>query len=604
VEGVKAGDGVAASRLRHRLTRERWVWGVVSLAAVGVAVVQASRHSTGSGEGPPVVHMVIEPPEGVTVGVARGFTSLPAVSPDGSQVAFVGRPRGGPLQLWMRPLDVPEIRPLPGTEGATFPFWSPDGGQIAFAAEGELKRLTLDGGRVERICAFPGSFFGGGTWNDAGTIVFASGFPTASLFSVPATGGAARPLTTLDESLGEQQHLTPSFLPDGRHLLLVVDGTQQEHAGLYVTSLEEPGMRLGPLAEATRAVYASGHLFFARARALFVQPFDARRLEVSGEAARVAENVATFWLDVLGVFGVSPSGVLAYLSADDRPTVQLTWLDRGGQPVGTLGEPGRYFQIALSPDGRRVATEVLGSRGSDLWVIDVSRGVASRVTNDPRGESDAVWSPDSQELVFAMHTEGGPHLFRTGLGGETSAVPVLETPGDKWPEDWSPHGDTVLYISRGAFWALPLAAGAAPEVVLRTGAAQDEARLSPDGRWLAYTCDLSGGWEVYVAPFRRPGERVRISLDGGGQPRWRADGKELFFISRRNMLTAVDVQEGTDGLEVGRPVELFEVPLVLRPQLDEYAVSPDGQRFLVKVPTEYNSGGRLHVVTNWPALLD
>jgi Tol biopolymer transport system component len=251
-----------------------------------------------------------------------------------------------------------------------------------------------------------------------------------------------------------------------------------------------------------------------------------------------------------------------------------------------------------------VVSEVRDSRGQDLWVIDVSRGVASRVTNDPRGESDAVWSPDNQELLYALHADGGPHLFRTGLRGGASATPVLETPGEKWPEDWSPHGDTVFYYSRGAFWALSLAGDGPPERVVTTGANQDESHLSPDGRWLAYTSDLSGGWETYVEPFRRPGERVRVSVDGGGQPRWRADGKELFFVSRRNMLTAVEVQEGVDGFEVGLPSELFEVPLVLRPQVDDYAVSPDGQRFLVKALVEGDPGERIHIVTNWASLLE
>ena len=162
----------------------------------------------------------------------------------------------------------------------------------------------------------------------------------------------------------------------------------------------------------------------------------------------------------------------------------------------------------------------------------------------------------------------------------------------------------MLYQSGGAFWALSLASDGPPEEVLRTGAPQDESRLSPDGRWLAYTSELSGGWETYVEPFGRPGERVRVSVNGGGQPRWRADGKELFFVSRRNMLTAVAVEEGADELEVGLPTELFEVPLVVRPQLDDYAVSPDGQRFLVKVPAEGERGERIHVVTNWPSLLE
>jgi Tol biopolymer transport system component len=603
--GAGAHEPDGARLAMERGHGERWAWAAGFLVAAGFAAVVGFLHFTEAPEARSVGHFVLDTPEGVSLGVARGFVSLPAVSPDGRQVTFVGRPRGGPPQLWMRPLDVPEVRALPGTEDASRPFWSPDGGQIAFAAEGELKRLTLDGGRVERVCVLPEDAFQGGTWNEAGTIVFSSGYPTPNLFSVPAAGGEAQPLTTLDESRGELGHSSPRFLPDGRHVLFVVSSTQEEERGLHVTSVEEPDQRRRLLAEPRSAGYASGYLLFVRSRTLFAQPFDAGRLEGSGEAVRVAENVASWGVDsTLSVFGVSRDGVLAYLDSEDRPRVQLTWLDRTGQQLGTLGEPNRYFQISLSPDGRRVVSQVRDSRGSDLWVIDVSRGVARRVTNDPRGESDAVWSPDSQELLYAMHSDGGPDLFRTSLGGGASATPVLETPGEKWPEDWSRHGNTVLYASGGAFWALSLVDGGPPEVVLRTGARQDESHLSPDGRWLAYTSDLSGGWETYVEPFRRPGESVRVSVDGGGQPRWRADGKELFFVSRRNMLTAVEVQEGANGLEVGLPTELFEVPIVTRPQLDEYAVSADGQRFLVKAPIEGDPGERIHVVTNWTSLLE
>jgi Tol biopolymer transport system component len=601
--GLEPDGGVAATTLRRRLKGERAAWAAAFALAAGLGAAVALLHFTEAPEARPVGRFALDTPQGVSLGVARGFNSLPAVSPDGRQVAFVGRPKGGSPQLWMRALEASEIRALPGTEDAALPFWSPNGGQIAFAANGELKRLILDGGRVERVCVIPTEPFQGGTWNDAGTIVFSSGYPTPNLFSVPGAGGEARPLTTLDEARGEQGHRSPWFLPDGRHVLFVVSSTQRQNEGLYVASVEEPEQRRRLLDQKTSAAYASGHLLFVRSRTLFAQPFDAGRLAMSGEAVRVAENVASWWAGAMGVFGVSPDG-LAYLDNEDRPRVQLTWLDRTGQPLGTLGEPDRYFQISLSPDGRRVVSEIRDSRGHDLWVIDVSRGVASRVTNDPRGEYDAVWSPDSQELVYALDSDGGPHLFRTGLRGGASPTAVLETPGAKSPEDWSRFGDTVLYLSSGAVWALSLTGDGPPERIVTTGANQDEPHLSPDGRWLAYTSDLSGEWETYVEPFGRPGGRVRVSVDGGGQPQWRGDGKELFFVSRRNMLSAVEVQEGVDGIEVGLPSELFEVPLVTRPQVDDYAVSSDGQRFLVKALVEGDPGERIHIVTNWTSLLE
>jgi Tol biopolymer transport system component len=206
------------------------------------------------------------------------------------------------------------------------------------------------------------------------------------------------------------------------------------------------------------------------------------------------------------------------------------WLDRKGGRLGTVGEPGLYRQIALSPDGRRVALEIPDDEGWDLWVMEISRGVASRVTTDPANEENPVWSPDGQELAFQKGATDGPDLFRKGLRTGASAAPLLESPGGDHPEDWSRDGETLLYITEeNSLWALPLAGDGSPELVLKTGFRLAEPRLSPDGRWLAYISDESGRWEVYVEPFRRPGERVRVSVDGGGQPKWRGDGKELFY---------------------------------------------------------------------------
>ncbi len=326
---------------------------------------------------------------------------------------------------------------------------------------------------------------------------------------------------------------------------------------------------------------------------------------MSGDPAPVVQSVAA-WISNpgWGYFGVSPSGVLAYHEGR-ASDVQLVWLDRKGERLGTVGEPGPYGQIALSSDGQRVALEVVDDGRVDLWVMDISRGVASRVTADLASETDPVWSPDGQELVFASGAAGTPDLFRKGLRGGASAAPLLESPEDLWPEDWSRDGKTLLYITGDAsVWALPLAGDGPPELVVKTGFRVDEPQLSPDGRWLAYISEESGDWQVYVQPFRRPGERVRVSVDGGGQPKWRGDGRELFYRSAGGSLVAVEVRGGADGLEVGVPSELFEVGVMRRPQLDDYAVAADGQRFLVKVPAGEDAGERIHVVTNWPSLLE
>jgi Tol biopolymer transport system component len=277
-----------------------------------------------------------------------------------------------------------------------------------------------------------------------------------------------------------------------------------------------------------------------------------------------------------------------------------------------VGEPGLYHQIALSPDEGRVAVEIRGEEGWDLWVIDVARGGASRLTSDPANERDPVWSPDGQRVAYGWRGGGEVGLSLKGLGGE----PARAIPGAVYaeqgsfpvpiPDSWSGDGSTLIYKTLGGttVWALPLVGGGDAEPVLELGSLVDEAQISPDGQWLAYISDESGTWEVYVAPFGRAGERVRVSVGGGGQPKWRADGKELFYAAADSRLMAVDVRVGSRGPDVSLPTALFELKVMPNPMNDGYGVSADGQRFLVKVPVEEDSGTRIHIVTNWTSLLE
>jgi Tol biopolymer transport system component len=603
--GAEAGGSVSTAPEIRRLARHRGVWAAVALVSAGLAALVAILYFTEVPEPRPAAHFVLDLPDDMSFGEVD-FT---AVSPDGRQVAFAGVSSDGSRRLWIRPLGSPEARPLAGTDGAESPFWSPDGKSIAFSAAGDLKKLTLSGGTVQRICSLPDAGAGLGTWNTEGTIVFSSGMRVASLFSVSSAGGEAKPLTTHDESRGETSHWLPWFLPDGHHFLFDIASTQEESAGVHVASIDAPEQRQRLLPGGTRVIHASGHLLFVREGTLFAQPFDPGSLGMSGEPVPVAENVSHFsaWRD-WGRFSASPSGVLAYRTTGERSNVQLAWVDRKGEQLAPVGEPGPYHQIALSPDGRRVAVEILDTEGGwDLWMIDVSRGVASRLTSDPAIERDPVWSPDGQEVVYRVSSGRDHSLFRKGLRGEP-ASPVPGGSGAKGervtPESWSSDGKTLLYrrIDGSTVWALPLEGGGEAEVILNLEFRLDEPQISPDGRWLAYTSEESGEWEVYVQPFRRSGERVRVSLEGGGQPKWRGDGKELFYAAPDGQLMALDVGEGTAGPEVSLPTALFEVG-DFNPGDDDYGVSADGQRFLVKVPVEEDVEARIHVVLNWPSLL-
>jgi len=292
---------------------------------------------------------------------------------------------------------------------------------------------------------------------------------------------------------------------------------------------------------------------------------------------------------------------------------QIAWLDRKGEQVGAIGSPGVYGQTALSPDEKQVAVVVRSPETQwDLWVIDASRGAPSRLTSGPRNEFNPVWSPDGEELAFNKPATDGINIYRMGLRGGASAEPLLESPGYDFPTDWSRDGGILLYEraevmpnTEASLWALALTGDEPPELVARqAGFRLVGARLSPDGRWLAYFSDESGEWDVYVQPFRRPGERMRVSLDGGRQPMWRADGGELFYTKLDGPLMAVAVSEVAGTLELGLPVELFDVSEMWSPAARLHAASADGQRFLAKLPVEGGRKPQMHVVVNWESLLE
>ena len=514
--------------------------------------------------------------------------------------------------LWVRSLDALEARPLVGTEDGILPFWSPDGGSLAFFAGNELRRLSLTDGTVQRICTVPGGGLGGGDWGEGGTILFSAGGGSGRIYSVAATGGDAKALTTPDDSRSEQNHHMPQFLPDGRRFLFTVTSTQDESSGLHVASLDAPenGRQIVP--SWVRRLYAARHLLFVREGALLAQPFDPDRAEPSGEPIAIAPSVVTWSANAAaGWFGVSPGGTLAFFSGESvSGQVQLAWVDRRGQRLGAVGAPGHYGQIALSPDERNVALEIPDADGHfDLWVMDVARGVTSRVTATPGDERDPVWTADSRSLTFIARREGEGDLLRKGLRASDPETVLVDSPHEDIPESFSRDGGTLLFLRRvleddsQSAWALPLEEGGAAEPIL-TDFRVDETHLSPDGRWFAYVSNESGRDEVYLEAFRREGDRVRVSTDGGGQPKWRGDGKELFYTTPTGVLMAVEVRTPGDRLDVSLPTELFEIQGLQGTGYDDYSASADGQRFLIKQPVEEGREPRLQIVTNWTSLLE
>ena len=591
-------------------TKERLAWLgallVVGAVAAGLAFVRAR----GVPAPQPSASFTIAPPDGWSFATEFDW---PELSPDGRQVIFRAveeKSASNPpkTMLWIRALDSLTARPLVGTEGGAVPTWSPDGASIAFFAGQELRRYSIADGQTQRIGTAPALGYGAISWSASGTILFSTGADIGRIYAIPATGGEAKLLSAPDTAHGERFHHGPQFLPDGDHFLMLVHG---EHAGVYVSSVSTPTEQ-HRVADAYRTRYASGHLFFARDGTLYAEPFDASRAEITGPPTPVASSVASWQPDpATGWFGVSQGGTLAYYSGVPlNGRVQLAWVDRKGAVAARIGDAANFGQVSLSPDARHALLEIVdGDTSIDLWMMDLVRGVLSPITTAAGTERDAVWAPDGQSIAFIARSGKDWSLRRKGLRASDPEAVIAHAPGDEYiPEFWTRDGRTLLVVRRNpdtdqqeGIWSIPLD-GSTPETVA-SGVHIDESQLSPEGRWLAYVSRESGRDEVYLEPFKRRGDRVRVSPRGGGQPKWSADGRELFFVTDSQQLATVTVRAQGDRADVSLPTELFRLDVYAGAPFDDYAVSPDGQRFLVKIAADAPEKPRLVVKTNWPSLL-
>ena len=539
-----------------------------------------------------VIRTYIPPPAGTGFNFAGALSAVGpvALSPDGRRMTFSARAADGKNQLWLRSLDALTAQPLAGTEDAIHPFWSPDSRYIAFFAGGKLKKIDASGGPPVTLCDAPVGR--GGTWNQAGVIVFTPQFSSLGLHRVSASGGVPAAMSL--DATGRW----PWFLPDGRHFLFSSGGT------VRLGSLDSKESKV--LVETVSdAVYSQGYIIYLREDTLMAQPFDLKRLALSGEAVPIAENVRSVGSQRRGVFAVSQNGLLVYQSSTGQGrSALLTWFDRNGKRLGTVGEPGDLVGVELSPDRKNVATSVLDpvSRTFDLWLYGVPKAVRTRFTfNASRNYPHAIWSPDGASMVFDSNRDGKFGLYRkaSNLSGSeellyTDEVLVV-------PTGWSPMRDLILYNRGGQrIYALPLSGERKPFQILPDAVAPVAAQFSPDGRWIVYGSGESQRTEIYIAPFPGPGGKVQVSTTGGLQPRWRSDGKEISYVAPDGRLMAVEVKVNGSSVEAGRAQPLFSgVPaLVLG---TSYDASPDGQRFLVAVQPEAAAPEPLTLVQNWTA---
>ena len=590
-----------------QLRASQRAWGAAALLFVALTAL-AFLHFR---EKPPetrVLHTSILPPENTTFDFTQGLGLL-ALSPDGKRIVFGARTADGKSPLWTRSLDVPTAQPLAGTEGAIFPFWSPDSRFIGFFADGKLKKIDASGGPAITLAdAVSGR---GGSWSSEGVIIFSPSNEFRPLLRVSSAGGAATPVSNEIGSF-------PSFLPDGQHFLY------QEQAG----GASEYPIRTGSLngsksklvgASSSNALYAQGHLLFLRDGTLMAQPFDAQRLTATAEAVPVAEQIETVLNSArVGAFSVSATGLLVYRQGAGSRGMVLTWFDRSGKQGRTLGDAATLGAFQFSPDRKSVAASIIDRANDDIWIYDVARGLPTRFTFDGASDTNPVWSPDGRSIAFRSNRKGHYDLYLKPANGAGAEELLYADDLDKIPTSWSPDRKFLLYHAGDAktktgldLWALPLAperpGGALkPVPVVHTAFSELDGQFSPDGRWIVYKSNESQRDEIYVTPFpppsSGPGGKRQISTAGGTAPRWRQDGKEIFFVGPDRRLMAAGVAAKGDTLEVGEVRALFG-PIAVTTGAPPYDVSADGQGFLVRTSPEQKSAEPLTLVENWAAEL-
>jgi Tol biopolymer transport system component len=550
----------------------------------------------------------------VFTGGSRPGSTVPVISPDGRSLAFTARRQDGQRLLYVRPVDSLAAHPLPGTEGASFPFWSPDSRSIGYAITGKLMKVAAAGGPSQTLCPLnPGITSRGGSWSAEGVIVFNNG-PAVPLYRVPAAGATACVATGKLEK-GQTGRQFPAFLPDARHFLFHTSGSE-EAGGVFVGSLDsDETTRL--LSSDTGALYdrPSGHLLFVRQGTLLAQRFDPKTFALTGDPFPIAERIEAAAVPGVIAFSLSETGTLAYGNGEASDVgLVLTWMDRQGKVIGTMGPAAVYRGVSLSPDGLRVAAHRHDGDGGDIWLTDVKQKLPSRFTLDARQENQSpAWSPGGDRIAFGSVRDGKPGLYVRAANRAGADDRVFETSTGRsvLPLGWTLNGKAILFqVSEAAtnrdLWMVSLEGERKAWPLLQTPASEQNGQLSPDGRWLAYGSNETGPVELYVRPATATGGQWPISTGGGGSPRWRGDSKELFYVSRGKMW-AVEVMTNGDAFVPGTQTDLFD-NIGFPPHNDSYApwaVSSDGQRFLIPrresdTATEI-APNPIVVVHNWAA---
>ncbi len=594
---LESGSNAAmpAPVLEHRRRNARLGWLFAGLLTALLAAFTIFHYRTTPAPAA-AIRFEIPPPAGTSWGVF----DYPIISPDGSRILFSALNRDGSSKLWIRSMDSVEATPIPGTEsiGASIiGVWSPDGRSIAYVAQSKLQRLEIAGGAPQILGAVPVAAVL--SWSPDGVILFlARGEPR--LQQIPAAGGVAK--AAISPSPIVQSFA--NFLPGGRRFLYA---SSSPTGALFVGALDSK--------EATRltdgysgAFVPPSWLLNVRGSTLMAQSFDPGKLSLSGEPIAIANQVATHGVPGFSnsSFSISQNGVLAYRRTLPPRFNELTWYDRQGKPLGTVGEQASYTNPALSPDGKRLAVGRLDPAANtrDIWVLDLVRGVSSRFTFDKADELNPVWSPDGSRIAFSSsRSQGIRDIHWKAAGGAAAEEPLLTDTREKSVEDWSPDGKLVLFnVGSQETHAVPVSGDRKSFPVLKAPFSQAPARLSPDGHWIAYVSMESGRREVFVQSFPPAGGKWQISNGGGSEPSWRGDGKEIYFLSG-STLKAVAVKAAGSSFEAGVPKELFNVQIESINRRNHYVATADGQRFLFVTAPKGTDTAPFIVVQNWQTAL-
>ena len=591
--------GVPVPAVVRRPSRERLVWALASVLAV-VAIVAGVLAYLSNQKQPPLLRVQIIPPDKTQFNLTGDEAGPAEISPDGLYIVFSVNV-GGRTQLYLRSLDALTAQALPGTEGATFPFWSPDSRSIGFFTSSKLKRIDIAGGQPATLA--DANLGRGGSWGPNGVIVFTPLYNTG-IYQVPASGGTATPITKVD-NVTYTSHRWPQFLPDGKHFLYLAvnhNAVNSPDTALFLGSLDGKENRL--LFHTVSSVkYAAGYLLLLRENTVVAQKFDAATGQFKGEPEPLKEDVqydGGLWR---ANFSVSENGMLVYASGTSSGAQSLGWYDRSGKPVGTVDENVALFDLTLSPDDKKVAVTDANSATATIWIYDLATKVKTRLTFSGGTHRTPAWSPDSSQLAFTSDQQASISV-KPATGAADEKV-LLSSSNNSFTavRDWSRDGRYLLYeVGAGLnlhLWVLPMFGEKKPFPYATSSSDEESGQFSPDGRWIAYQSGESGRPEIYVAPFPWTGAKWQISSTGAVLPRWRADGKELFYYGFGELF-ATQVDGSGSTFQVGGTKSLFH--LTLETISSEFAPSRDGQRFLV-VSRGEGAPQPLTLVQNWTAEL-